>query len=301
MVTGAEIPGNITNGLLSPRKCGAERVNQFMIKRLLSREVIVYDSIQRSTIVTSLKKKRKEKKQRKVIYVKEDCKALGLFVERYPEKHEPFNALTTFPLAISTTEGKLYQPKTKYYFINCFIELSNAKVSETNASLIVIFDAMAIVLSFPSLKTWESLFQTLVKAFRSQETILVFNNYTDNQESSLKQQDRINPFTNGTVRVYMGGSAQEMLQGKADQQYLENTGKKAGLTDRFTQHIQQDHVRSKLKGSVLLNSRDTTCRVNSSVFTSKPEEADTKIVYCSSSFKKPCIVKSTYIFLITYS
>ena len=60
MVTGAEIPGNITNGLLSPRKCGAERVNQFMIKRLLSREVIVYDSIQRSTIVTSLKKKRKE-------------------------------------------------------------------------------------------------------------------------------------------------------------------------------------------------------------------------------------------------
>ena len=145
---GAEIPGNIPNRLLSARKCGTERVKQFMIKRLLSREVSVYDSIQRSTIVTSLeKKKEKRKKQRKVIYVvKEDRKALDIFVGRYPEKHEAFDPLTTFPLAISTTEGKLYQPKTKYYFINCFIELSNAKVSEINASLIVIFGAMAIVL-----------------------------------------------------------------------------------------------------------------------------------------------------------
>ena len=60
MVTGAEIPGNIINGLLSGRKCGTERVKQFVIKGLLSREVSFYDSIQRSTIVTSLKEKTKE-------------------------------------------------------------------------------------------------------------------------------------------------------------------------------------------------------------------------------------------------
>ena len=37
--TGAEIPGNIINGLLSARKYGTERVEQFTKKRFLSREV----------------------------------------------------------------------------------------------------------------------------------------------------------------------------------------------------------------------------------------------------------------------
>ena len=74
---------------------------------------------------------------------------------------------------------------------------------------------MAIVRSVPSEKTWDSLFQTLVKAFRLQEaedTILVFDNYSDNQEFSLKQQEIMNRVTNGTVRVYMGQSTQEMAQ-----------------------------------------------------------------------------------------
>ena len=49
---------------------------------------------------------------------------------------------------------------------------------------------MAIVPSFPSEKTWKSLHQFLVKAFRLQgveETILVFDNYNSNEEFSLKQ------------------------------------------------------------------------------------------------------------------
>ena len=123
----------------------------------------------------------KKKRNRKVIYfVKEGHKALGLFVERYAEKHEAFKyPLTIFPLAISTTEEKLYQPKTKYHSRNCFIELSNAKFIEVNTSLVVVFDPVPIVQSFASLKTLESLFQTLVKAFRLQATILVFNNYTE--------------------------------------------------------------------------------------------------------------------------
>ena len=72
---------------------------------------------------------------------------------------------------------------------------------------------MAIVRSVPSEKTWESLFQFLVKAFRLQEageTTLVFDKYSYNQEFSLEQQERINRVTNGTVRVYMGGSTHEM-------------------------------------------------------------------------------------------
>ena len=57
MTAGAEIPGNITNGLLSARKYATERVEQFAKKRLLSREVSFYDPIQRVTVATLLKKK----------------------------------------------------------------------------------------------------------------------------------------------------------------------------------------------------------------------------------------------------
>ena len=58
MTTGAEIPGNIINGLLSARKYATERVEQFTKKRLLSQEVSFHDPIQRITIATLLKKKR---------------------------------------------------------------------------------------------------------------------------------------------------------------------------------------------------------------------------------------------------
>ena len=79
MATGAEIPGNIINGLLSARKYATERVEQFTKNRLLSREVNFYDPIQSNTIATLLKKK----KQRKVMSVlKEDCKTVELFVRK---------------------------------------------------------------------------------------------------------------------------------------------------------------------------------------------------------------------------
>ena len=58
--------------------------------------------------------------------------------------------------------------------------------------------------------------------------------------------------TNGTVRVYMG-EAEEMPQGKVYQQYFENTENKTELIDRYSKYIQQDHVRSKLKGNVIFN------------------------------------------------
>ena len=60
MATGAEIPGNI-NELLSDRKYGTERVEQFMKKGLLSREVSFHDRIQSSSKTTSSKKKETKK------------------------------------------------------------------------------------------------------------------------------------------------------------------------------------------------------------------------------------------------
>ena len=61
MATCAEIPVNKINRLLSARTYGTDRAVREKI--LLYREVSFYDLIQRSIIVTSLKKK----KQRKVI------------------------------------------------------------------------------------------------------------------------------------------------------------------------------------------------------------------------------------------
>ena len=51
----------------------------------------------------------------------------------------------------------------------------------------------------------------------------MFDKYCDNQEFSLKEQERINGVINGTVSAYMEENAQVMPQGKAYQQYLENT------------------------------------------------------------------------------
>ena len=56
------------------------------------------------------------------------------------------------------------------------------------------------------------MFQTLVKAFRLKETILIF---PDNQEFSLKHHERVNRVTNGTVSAYMRDNTQEMTQGKS--------------------------------------------------------------------------------------
>ena len=50
--------------------------------------------------------------------------------------------------------------------------------------------------------------------------MLIFNNYSDNQEFSWKHQERINRVTNGTVTE---------------------------LIDRFKQYIQQDQVHSNWK------------------------------------------------------
>ena len=94
---------------------------------------------------------------------------------------------------------------------------------------------MAIVRSVPSEKTWEFLFQTLVKALRTQEaegTVFIFDNYSNNQDFFLKHRKRINRVTNG--RYYISTYVKKlpkMSQGKAYKQYLENTDNKAELID----------------------------------------------------------------------
>lgn len=67
----AEIPVNTINRQLSARKYGTEGLEEFMKKKL--------------TLATQI---RKRKKQRKATFdLKEDRRFLGLFIEKYPEKH----------------------------------------------------------------------------------------------------------------------------------------------------------------------------------------------------------------------
>ena len=127
------------------------------------------------------------------------------------------------------------------------------------------------------------MFQTLVKALRTQETeetVLVFDNYSNNQELSLKHQERINRVTNGRYykNVYVR-KLPKMSQGKAYKQYLENTENKAELVFQNTR-IKITNIQNE-KGNVLFNSRDVKYRMNSSelktLFTSNHEEAETKM------------------------
>ena len=138
----------------------------------------------------------------------------------------------------------------------------NTKVGEVNSNPTVIYDAMAIVLSVPFEKTWEFLFQTLVKALRTQETeetVFIFDNYSNNQDFFLKQRKRINRVTNG--RYYISTYVKKKVKP------INNTLKTQiiklnSLTD-FAKYIQQDDKHSKRKGNVLFNSRDITYRMNS--------------------------------------
>ena len=81
------------------------------------------------------------------------------------------------------------------------------------------------------------MFQTLVNALRTQEaeeTVLVFDNYSKNQEFFLKQQEKINRATNG--RYYKSAYVRKlpkMSQGKAFKEYLENTQNRVELIDPF--------------------------------------------------------------------
>ena len=142
---------------------------------------------------------------------------------------------------------------------------------------------MAIVGSVLSEKTWESLSQTLVKALRTQEaeeTVLVFDNYSNNQEFFLKHQERKNRVTNGWYynSVYVR-KLPKMSQGKAYKQYLENTENKAELFFQNTP-IKITNTQNE-KGNVLFNFRDVKYRMNSSdlkrLFTSNHEKAETKM------------------------
>ena len=68
-------------------------------------------------------------------------------MKRNPEKYEELKyTFTTFTIAITEPEEKLYETKIQRLFRNYLIELSNAEVHEINLNVAAIYDEMAIVL-----------------------------------------------------------------------------------------------------------------------------------------------------------
>ena len=85
----------------------------------------------------------------------------------------------------------MYKPHTKYLFRNDLID-SSAAFYEIPSELnpVVIYDVMDVIPSVPSQSIWEDLFKILIKVYKlkeSTETILVFDNYMDKLEYSLKE------------------------------------------------------------------------------------------------------------------
>ena len=118
------MPVSIVNGLLSSRKKRKECLKGFIEKRLTSPEKGLYKPIKTSGIQITIEKK---KKPREISILKENWLALGLFVANYAVKKEAFSyPLTTYPLALSTAQGTLYKPHTKYLFRNYLMDYTAA-------------------------------------------------------------------------------------------------------------------------------------------------------------------------------
>ena len=119
VATWVEVPVSIANGVLSSREKGEEYFKKFIEKRLTSPEKEFYEPIKRSGIKITIEKK---KKPRTISILEENRQALGFFVAKYPVKKETFSyPLTSYPLALSASQGTLYKPRRKYLFKNYLI------------------------------------------------------------------------------------------------------------------------------------------------------------------------------------
>ena len=163
----------------------------------------------------------------------------------------------------------------------------------------MIYDAVAVIGSVPSQPTWEDLFKILIKVYKLKESIeiiLVFGNYSDELEYSLKERKRSDRAgSTAPLRTHVGEMSQEMPQGKNYQEFLSNTKNKSQLLKKFTEYLTHENTQKDLGRTTFNIEKDTVLISQSqqqSLFTSNQEEADTRIApHCSES-SKPVLVKA---------
>eukprot|EP00794_Sanderia_malayensis_P001132 gene1132-488_t len=162
--SGIELQPVTVEGLLQARSIGEEMHNAFYSDRLISCNVDFFEPVKKSGIKTGLEKKKKTGKVLSVL--KEDRQALGIIVEKCHNKRDAFShCLTTYPLAIATTDGKLYQPGSKAKFRNYIIEEADASIMSPPLQATWIYDAMATIRASKPAKTWGDYMANQLRSF----------------------------------------------------------------------------------------------------------------------------------------
>ena len=125
----------------------------------------------------------------------------------------------------------------------------------------------------------------------STKTILLFDNYTDELEYSLKGQERSDRSgSTASLQTNIGEISQEITQVKNYQEFLSNTKNKSQLLKKFTEYLTHENTRENLMDRTTLNIEKDTVLISQSqqqsLFTSNQEKADTRIAqHCSESSK----------------
>ena len=200
----------------------------------------------------------------------------------------------------------MYKPCTEHLFRNYLTDSSGAFVKiPSKLNPVVIYDAVAVIGSVLSQPTWEDLFKILIKVYKlkeSTETILVFDNYTEELEYSLKEQERSDKDgSTAPLQTHIGEISQEMPQGKNHQKFLSNTKNKSQSLEKFTEYLTHENTRKNLMGCTTLNIEKDTVLISQSqqqsLFRSNQKEADTRIeLHCSESSKSVLVkAKDRYI------
>ena len=163
--TGIELEPAIVDGLIGARSVGEEMHQMFYTDRLLLSEVDFFAPIKRSTIKMGLEKKKK-KAAKALSVLKEDRQVLGMVVAKCHDKREAFShCLIKYPLAISTPDGKLYQPSSKSKFRNYLIEQAEAVMESPPCQVACIYDGMAIIRASSPAATLGQYMSDQLKAF----------------------------------------------------------------------------------------------------------------------------------------
>ena len=257
--TGIELDTAIVQGLIGVRSVGEEMHRIFYTDRVLSNTVDFFAPIKRSTIKTGLEKKQKAA-AKALSVLREDRQALGLIVAKCHNKREAFShCLMKYPLAISTPDGKLYQPGSKAKFRNYLIEQAGAVIEGPPREATCIYDGMAIIRASSPAETWGQYMSDQLRAFipptawHAKEIVVVFNNYINDWEYSTKETARLE--RGSSPRVHLGSNDQKMLGRKEFQSFMHNKQNKDELIKRFNDFAEQPEARRLLEIPLTIDHR----------------------------------------------
>ena len=141
--TGIELEPAIVEGLIGARSVGEEMHRMFYTDRLLSSDV---DFLCANKEKHHKNGPRKEKGSKSFIHFEGRSSGTWYDCGKVSRQARGFShCLTKYPLAISTPDGKLYQPGSKAKFRNYLIEQAEAVMESPPCQATCIYDGMAIM------------------------------------------------------------------------------------------------------------------------------------------------------------